>query len=81
MSLIKHDLYKYLLCIDFVSFKFHNPDKAYNDFISRFDCVANAAGPFKTVRVKNNTSERFDGEIADKIHTREKLYKRFMLTK
>ena len=81
MSLIKHHLYKYLLCIDFVSFKFHNPDIACNDFISRLDCVANAAAPFKTVRLKNNTSEWFDGEIADNIYTREKLYKRFMLTK
>ena len=41
----------------------------------------NAVAPFKAVRVKNNTNEWFDGEIADKIHTREKLYKRFNLTK
>ena len=34
-----------------------------------------------TVRVKNNTREWFDGEIADKMHTRDKLYKRFKLTK
>ena len=43
--------------------------------------MVNAVAPFKTVRVKNNTNEWFDGEIADKIHTREKLYKRFNLTK
>ena len=41
---------------------FHNPDIAYNDFINRLDCVVNAVAPFKTVRVKNNTSEWFDGE-------------------
>ena len=30
---------------------------------------------------KNNTSGQFDGEIADKVHTRDKIYKRFKLTK
>ena len=60
---------------------FHNPDIAYNDFINRLDCVVNVVAHFKTVRVKNNISESFDGEIADKIHTREKLYKKFKLTK
>ena len=58
---------------------FHNPDIAYNDFINRLDGVVNAIAPFKTVRVKNNTSEQFDGEMADKIHTPDKLYKRFKL--
>ena len=37
--------------------------------------------PFKAVRVKNSTSECFDGGIADKIHMCDKLYKRFKLTK
>ena len=54
---------------------FHNPDIAYNDFINRLDCVVNAVAPFKTVRVKNNTSEWFDWD------TRDKLYKRFKLKK
>ena len=43
--------------------------------------MVNAVAPFKVVRVKNNTSEWFDGEIADKIHTRKNLCKRFKLTK
>ena len=60
---------------------FHNPDIAYNDFINRLACVINAVAPFRIVRVKNNTSEWFDREIADKIHTRDKLYRRFKLTK
>ena len=55
---------------------FHNPDIAYNDFINRLDCAVNAVAPFKTVRVKNKTSE-----IADKIHTRDKLYRRLKLAK
>ena len=52
---------------------FDNPDIAYSSFIARFDCVTNAITPFKTVRIKNNASEWFDGEIAEKIHTRDKL--------
>ena len=55
---------------------FHNPDIAYNDFINRLDCAVNAVAPFKTVRVKNNTSE-----TADKIHTRDKPYRRLKLAK
>ena len=43
---------------------FDNPDVAYSDFITRLDCVINAIAPFKTVRIKNNASEWFDGEIA-----------------
>ena len=60
---------------------FHNPDIAYNNFINRFEYVVNTVAPFEAVRVKNNTSEWFDGEITDKIYTREKLYKRFKLKK
>ena len=37
--------------------------------------------PFKSVRVKNITSEWFDGEITDKIHTQDKLYKKCKLTR
>ena len=65
-----------------VIFKFQiNPDVAYSDFITRLDCVINAVAPFKTVRIKNNASEWFDGEIAEKIHTRDKLCKKFKSTK
>ena len=60
---------------------FDNPDVAYSDFITRLDCVINAVAPFKTVRIKNNASEWFNGEIAEKIHTRDKLCKKFKSTK
>ena len=76
------DIYKQVLeRALFPNYNFHNPDIAYNDFINRLNCVINAVAPFRTVRVKNNTSKWFDGEIADKIHTCDKLYKRFKLTK
>ena len=56
---------------------FDNPDIAYSDLITRLNCVMNTAVPFKTVRIKNNAGEWFDGEIAERIHTRDKLYKKF----
>ena len=43
--------------------------------------MVNAVVPFKTVSVKNNTSKWFDGKTSNKIHTRDKLYKRFKLKK
>ena len=43
--------------------------------------MVNDVVPFKTVRFKGNTREWFDREIANEIHTRDKLYKRFKLTK
>ena len=49
-------------------------------FIMRLDCVMNAIASFKTVRIKINAREWFDGEIAEKIHTRDKL-KNCMLMK
>ena len=62
--------------VSFPNFEnFANPDIVYSNFITRLDCVINAIAPFKTVRIKNNASEWFDGEIAEKIHTRDKLCK------
>ena len=60
---------------------FDNLDLAYSDFISRLESVINVLGPVKTVRIKNNTREWFDGEIAEEIHKRDKQYKNFKLTK
>ena len=60
---------------------FGNPDLAYSDFISRLESVINVVAPIKTVRIKNNTREWFDGEIGEEIYKRDKLHKKFKLTK
>ena len=60
---------------------FDNLDLAYSDFISRLESLINVVDPVKTVRIKTNTREWFDGEIAEEIHKRYKLYKKFKLTK
>ena len=49
---------------------FDNIDLDYSDFISRLESVINVVAPVKTVRMKNNTREWFDGEIAEEIHKR-----------
>ena len=76
------DVYKGTL--DRISFpnyeNFDNSDIAYSDFITRCDCVINVIAPFKTFKIKNNPNQWFDGEIAQKIHTRDKLYKKFKST-
>ena len=43
--------------------------------------VTNIVAPIKTVRIENNTREWFNGEIAEKIHKQDKLYKKFKLSK
>ena len=37
----------------------------------------NAIPAFKTIRIKPNAREWFDEEIAERIHTRDKLNKKF----
>ena len=60
--------------VSFPNFEnFANPDIAYSGFITRLDCAINAIALFKTIRIENNTSEWFDGKIAEKIHTRQTL--------
>ena len=46
---------------------FDNPGIAYSGFITKLDCVMKAIAPFKTIRMKNNASEWFDGKITHKI--------------
>ena len=45
-------------------------NKAYSDLISIFFFdVVNKVVPTKTIRIKNNTNEWLDGDIAEKITT------------
>ena len=39
--------------------------------------VVNKVAPTKIIRVKNNTNEWFDGEIAEKIAARDKLFRKY----
>ena len=41
----------------------------------------NKIAPSKEIRIKNNTQEWFDREIAELIHAREKLFLKFRKSK
>ena len=56
---------------------FHEVDIAYSDFIQRTTSVINKIAPFKEIKIKNYSHDRFDGEILDKIILRDKRLKKF----
>ena len=43
--------------------------------------VVNNLAPYKTIRAKNQSNEWFDGELAEKISIRDKLFKKFKKSK
>ena len=43
--------------------------------------VIDKLAPFKTKRVKGNSQEWFDGEVLESIALRDKLFKKFKLSK
>ena len=60
---------------------FNEISEAYNDFIQKIMSVINKVSPVKERRVKQNSQEWFDGEIADEIKNRDKLFKKFKKSK
>ena len=54
--------------------KYHNINKAYNDFFQKLIEVVNNIAPLKTARIKNASNEWFDREIAKKLSIRAKLF-------
>ena len=52
-------------------------NKAYSDLTSKSFDLVNKVAPTKSIRVKNKTNEWFDGGIAEKIATRDKLFRKF----
>ena len=52
-------------------------DAAYTDFLNKLMKVVNEIAPSKDIRIKNNTQEQFDREMAELIHAREKLLLKF----
>ena len=57
--------------------KYHNINKAYNDFFQKMIEVVNYIALFKTARIKITSNEWFDREIAEKLSIRDKLFKKF----
>ena len=61
--------------------EYTDTNTAYNDFVTRLQTTINDIAPLKSTRIKNTTPEWFDGEIADKISNRDKLFKKFKSNK
>ena len=80
--LFKHytvDLFEQELSkLNFPSYQNYNEiNEAYNDFIQKIMSVTGKVAPIKERRVEQNSQEWFDGEIADKIKNRDKLFEKF----
>ena len=60
---------------------FSNINLAYSDFMDKLMLVVNKIAPIKEARVKCNSQEWFDGEIAEQITIRDKLFKKFKTSK
>ena len=54
-------------------------NKAY--LSSKIVDAVNKVAPTKTIRVKNNTNQWFDGKIAEKIAARDKLFRKLKKSK
>ena len=52
-------------------------NEAYSDLTLKIFDVVNKVAPTRTIRVKNNTNKWLDGEIAEKITARDKLFRKF----
>ena len=60
--------------------EFSNVNTAYSDLIERVTGVINKIAPMKQSRIKSNSQDWFDGEVAEKIVIREKLFKNFKIS-
>ena len=60
---------------------FTNVDIAYLDFIEKISQVVDSIAPLKDKRIKINSQDWFDGDIAEQIRIRNKLLKKFKVSK
>ena len=56
--------------------KFSNVNSTYSDLLNKVIQVIINLDPYKTIRAKNQSNEWFDGEIAEQISNRDKLFKK-----
>ena len=56
---------------------FENINDAYSNFVQKVMGVIDLVAPVKSRRIKQNSQEWFDGEVAEKINVHDKLFKKF----
>ena len=57
--------------------KFPDVIFTYSDLVNKITQVINNLAPYKTITVKNQSSKWFDGERAEQIPKRDRLFKHF----
>ena len=68
--------------VDFPNYRnFENINDAYSNFIQKVMGVIDLVPPIKSRRIKQNSQEWFDGEVAAKISVRDKSLKKFKKSK
>ena len=55
---------------------FSNVNIAYSDLLNKISDTIDNVAPIKEIRIKNDTQEWYDNEIAEAINTREKYFNR-----
>ena len=77
------DIYEETLVkVDFPNYRnLENINDAYSNFIQKLMRVIDLVAPIKSRRIKQNSQECFDGEVAEKISVRDKLFKKFKKSK
>ena len=60
---------------------YSDTNKAYLNFLETLENVISEIAPMKSLRIKNRINEWFDGEIAEKINERDKLFRKFKHSK
>ena len=64
--------------VDFPNYhNFENINDAYSNFIQKVMGVIDLVAPLKSRRIKQNSQEWIDGEVAEKISVRDKVFKKF----
>ena len=66
-----------LKTVQFPNYIFSNVNVAYSDHLNKISDTINSAVPIKEIRIKNNTQEWLDNEIAEAIKIRGKYFKKF----
>ena len=60
---------------------FEDVNRAYSDVFQKLMTVIDDVAPCKTKRVKGNTQNWFDGEVLEKLRSRDKLFEAFQKTR
>ena len=65
-----------LKTVQFPNYIFSNVNVAYSDHLNKISDTINSAVPIKEIRIKNNTQEWLDNEIAEAIKARGEYFKK-----